>query len=589
MKNESVLDHPQADLDPVVWTKVDGLYTLTEDAERKIESVVKWVIENAGILGFSLHIAGSITSNQYSEKSDVDLHFCSDSLTEEKITELNGTLRKQFDETYPKDQVYIGSHKIEIYFQSNPFQDMMSIGCYDFFKKEWIVGPEIIPQDHDPYAEYYNDNMKYINSVIEDIRNVILEVYELLMVLQNTTDNDFKEYAYTSLSDKLAKAALIFTKAREYRKISSSPTSKEDALTKRSSREWKVADSAFKLLDKFGYLGILRECTKAWESIQGGEKTTEQIIPDLIQAISNNVTKNPLVQNVDKELFENLQDESVASNLATILTIVSMIAIPGVTNAKSLEKELKNIPQQSFNIHNPAVTKAINNSSLEDQKFGGWSYSNLTNLIAILAYNEGMIDYVKANAKGEKYDDRVLQAIIWTVINRAGGDVNKFAEKILEPSQYFGVKNIKNRKASNYQIQHPGWGYNKKTWDQCNKFAVMAIKGTLPKPKDDNGVDFGTRNMIANKKIDNATSYKKWGSKCDFTLGGSTKHYYGYDKSHDGFKGKKLDQKFYEIKSGDSLSKIAKKFGTTTKTLLALNPSIKNADKIRIGQKIRYV
>ena len=109
--------------------------------------------------------------------------------------------------------------------------------------------------------------MKYINSVIEDIRNVILEVYELLMVLQNTTDNDFKEYAYNSLSDKLAKAALIFTKAREYRKISSSPTSKEDALTKRSSREWKVADSAFKLLDKFGYLGILRECTKAWESI----------------------------------------------------------------------------------------------------------------------------------------------------------------------------------------------------------------------------------------------------------------------------------------------------------------------------------
>ena len=167
--------------------------------------------------------------------------------------------------------------------------------------------------------------------------------------------------------------------------------------------------------------------------------------------------------------------------------------------------------------------------------------------------------------------------------------MNKFAEKILEPSQYFGVKNIKNRKASNYKIQHPGWGYNKKTWDQCNKFAVMAIKGTLPKPKDDNGVDFGTRNMIANKKIDNATAYKKWGSKCDFTLGGSTKHYYGYDKSHDGFKGTKTEQKFYEIKSGDSLSKIAKKFGTTTKNLLTLNPSIKNADKIRIGQKIRYV
>ena len=63
MKNESVLDHPQPDLDPAVWTKVDGLYTLTKDAESKIESVVKWVIENTGTLGFSLHIAGSITSN----------------------------------------------------------------------------------------------------------------------------------------------------------------------------------------------------------------------------------------------------------------------------------------------------------------------------------------------------------------------------------------------------------------------------------------------------------------------------------------------------------------------------------------------
>lgn len=504
----------------------------------------------------------------------------------EKIEELNGSMRKLFDETYPKDQISIGTHKIEIYFQSNPFQDMMSIGCYDFFRKEWIVGPEILPRDYDPYSEYYNDDMKYVNSVIEDIRNVILEVYEILMVLNNTRDKEFTEYEYNALKDKLAKAALIFTKAREFRKVYSSPISKEDALTKRSSREWKVADSAFKLLDKFGYLGILRECTRAWESIQDNEKTVEQIIPDLIQAISNNVTQNPLVQNVDKELFENLQDESMVSNLATIMTIVSMIAIPGVTNARTLERELKSIPKQSFNIKNPAVTNAVNKSATEKKSFGGWSYSNLTNLVATLAYNEGMLDYIKPNAKGKKYDDRVLQAIIWTVINRAGGDANKFAEKILAPSQYFGVKDIKNRTAKNYTIQHPGVGYNKKTWDRCNEFAVMAIKGTLPKPKDDNGVDFGNRNMIANKKIDNATAYKKWGSNCDFTIGGSTKHYYGYDKSQDGFGGKTQQKKTYTIKDGDTLLKIAKSLGTTKEDLLKKNPSITNQDKIFVGQKL---
>ena len=43
----------------------------------------------------------------------------------------------------------------------------------------------------------------------------------------------------------------------------------------------------------------------------------------------------------------------------------------------------------------------------------------------------------------------------------------------------------------------------------------------------------------------------------------------------------------YSIKSGDTLSQIAKKAGTTLKALLAANPNIKDANKIRVGQKIK--
>jgi len=43
----------------------------------------------------------------------------------------------------------------------------------------------------------------------------------------------------------------------------------------------------------------------------------------------------------------------------------------------------------------------------------------------------------------------------------------------------------------------------------------------------------------------------------------------------------------YSIKSGDTLSQIAKKQGTTLKALLAANPNIKDANKIRVGQKIK--
>jgi len=41
-----------------------------------------------------------------------------------------------------------------------------------------------------------------------------------------------------------------------------------------------------------------------------------------------------------------------------------------------------------------------------------------------------------------------------------------------------------------------------------------------------------------------------------------------------------------KIKSGDTLSQIAKSKGLTLKALLAANPSIKNANQIRVGQNI---
>lgn len=49
------------------------------------------------------------------------------------------------------------------------------------------------------------------------------------------------------------------------RKHLSSPKSEEEAKKLRNDKKWKVADSAFKLMDKFGYLAILREYSKLAE------------------------------------------------------------------------------------------------------------------------------------------------------------------------------------------------------------------------------------------------------------------------------------------------------------------------------------
>lgn len=44
---------------------------------------------------------------------------------------------------------------------------------------------------------------------------------------------------------------------------------------------------------------------------------------------------------------------------------------------------------------------------------------------------------------------------------------------------------------------------------------------------------------------------------------------------------------YYTVKSGDTLSKIASKYGTTVDAIMKLNPDIKNPNVINVGQKIR--
>ena len=44
---------------------------------------------------------------------------------------------------------------------------------------------------------------------------------------------------------------------------------------------------------------------------------------------------------------------------------------------------------------------------------------------------------------------------------------------------------------------------------------------------------------------------------------------------------------YHTVKKGENLTLIAKKYGTTVNAILKLNPSIKNANVIRVNQKIR--
>lgn len=120
--NESVLDTPKQKLDETMWVLNNGSYTPTPEATEKINNVIEWVMLKTGINSFKVHITGSITSNQYSDDSDIDLHFISETFTDEMVEDLNKNIRELFQTEYKAiNDVNIGTHEIEIYFQINEF------------------------------------------------------------------------------------------------------------------------------------------------------------------------------------------------------------------------------------------------------------------------------------------------------------------------------------------------------------------------------------------------------------------------------------------------------------------------------------
>ena len=115
----------------------------------------------------------------------------------------------------------------------------------------------------DPYAEYFNTDMRIMDDVISEVRDIVLKLYELSIAVLKTTDDDFKHSAESKLQKTMSKAASMMKQLKARRKHDIVPHNAEDAKRGRESKKWKELDSAFKLLGKFGYLTVLKTASHA--------------------------------------------------------------------------------------------------------------------------------------------------------------------------------------------------------------------------------------------------------------------------------------------------------------------------------------
>ena len=507
---ESILDTPVETLDPQVWAKTeDGGYEMTVGARHAIQTAVDYISKVFSLVNPSVRITGSICSNQYTETSDIDVHISFTGLSERNSDELNKALRADFDENYKDmhhhDEYYIGEHPIEVYFQPNPYQDLMSVGCYDFIQNMWLVGPSFKPLDFDPYSEFYSEDMKYVKDIIEDIRNTILQCYEIATVIKGSSDGKFKDEEILELKKKLEFGVQVYQQARQCRKVYSSPTSVEDALQKRESKKWKIADSAFKLMDKFGYLRILKNFSKMLdkEDKLSGEDLAEWTV---------NIVKQTI--NVNESVDESM------SSFGKYIMIAALLAIPGLLPQEALAKGLTKIPQSEMSLYSPDVQTTIKAASTSQKKYGGYTEVEVVNMIARTLYVEG-------HSQGT--DGR--KAILSTILNRSGGNMEYVPAVIREKKAYSCWNKMTDDDWKNFKYKIPtkgtmsviGNNSNRKIWNECNKLAMELVNGKFKST-------IGNRNSYMNPKTADPENVRTWGKKLDLEI---KSHKFGYLKEHD--------------------------------------------------------
>ena len=259
--NDSRIDFPQETLPLEVWDKTDGKYSLKSDVKDTLLKAVKLIKKNREfnkLIG-KTHIVGSICSNQYTTTSDIDIHFTIKAVPANKtIEELNDDLVD-----YMKDHnkelytLFIDTHPVTFYFQINEYQDLMSAGVYDIDTEEWIVGPNEVALDFNPYIEYA-DAFPIVGSYIKKIETILTKINQAIAAYNTVYAEDKKSDKLveirTNIFNEIKNLLSIKKELKIYRRSYSAPTSEEEAEKGRIDKNWARIDAVFKFMDKFGYL-----------------------------------------------------------------------------------------------------------------------------------------------------------------------------------------------------------------------------------------------------------------------------------------------------------------------------------------------
>jgi len=273
---ESSIDYPQQDLDAQVWYRLeDGTYALHPDVKNKILAQLK-LYQGFNLLELAdeLHVVGSITTNLYSEKADIDVHVVTD---EDKLPkgktpdEWVAGVFKFYKESSSEDR-FVGLHPIEVYLQLDKNQDLMSDGVYDLLNDSWIKGPTFTDLSYDPYSVFL-PLLADVREIVSDVDLILGELkrdvidYEVIKQAVAKLPKENKNKLFVSLKDKLVEIEdnlreLMVVKKDwlKARKNAAKPTTPEEALEDvELAKKWLDTNAVFKFLSRYQYMKLIQD------------------------------------------------------------------------------------------------------------------------------------------------------------------------------------------------------------------------------------------------------------------------------------------------------------------------------------------
>lgn len=292
-----------------------------------------------------------------------------------------------------------------------------------------------------------------------------------------------------------------------------------------------------------------------------------------------------------------------------ISTIAAMMAIGSFLPQNALAKELVRakkeaaVTRQAFRANSPIVKQARIKAASDDSMVGSMHKTNVINAVAMVLWKE---------ARGKKEGAAGREAVASVILNRSGNDPAYIIDVIKEQSAFTCMKKDYKGgwtdKTYDYFTPTPNEfknAENVEIWKNCTDIALKLVNKKFTST-------IGNCNSYLNKDTADQKAVDSWGKKCTLKIGS---HHFGYLPEHDpkyvkpgtmiswkkipggNPKAKKaiaakpaviVKPEYVQLKSGDTLGKIAKTHKTTVDELMRLNKSsIKNKNNVKAGMKIR--